>query len=378
MIVLITAALLFSFAALKFFIAPYLWIFLSWSLVCIYVVRYAGSTPVKIIAVNLGTVFFILVSTEGFLYARSGQPYRDEIRNQDGKIINRNIEHQILGWAPVKSQALFWKRYFGDTLLFDITHTIDNHGLRISPGKSGTHAPACILFFGGSFTFGAGVNDDETMPYLVGSRYPETYRVYNFGYSGYGAHQMLAALQHQIVDSAIDCQPKYAIYLAISDHVGRSANKALWISSGPKYVLGEDDKANYSGQFETGSRSFTARMKEQLFRSLIVRLLLEHYYVTSDDIKLLVAIVDASRRLVEQRYAGSEFHVLIWDDESWVSSEMAARLNEKEIRTHSVSDILPDFLNQKQNYVLSKEDEHPNQRAHKALAEFVSEKIVRE
>ncbi len=376
--ILITAALLFSFASLKLFFTPYIWICLSWLLVCTYATKHAKNTLTKAIAVNLGAVFLVFGSFEGFLYAQTGEPPRDEIRNQDGKIVKRTVRHNILGWAPIKNQVVFWRRYFGNTLLFDVVHTIDDNGLRISPEKLGRHPPKCILFFGGSFTFGAGVNDDETMSYLVGLRHHETFRVYNFGYSGYGVHQMLAALQHRIVDDTIDCQPKYAIYLGIPDHVRRSADKTAWANRAPKYLLGEDEKAIYSGQFERGSNSFAGRMKAQLLKSFIIRTLLEHRHVTSDDVRLLVAIVDTSRSLIEQRYAGSEFHVLIWNDENWISTEIVARLKRKRIRVHLVSEILPNYFNQTLKYVLSKEDGHPSRRAHKELAEYVSERIVQQ
>jgi hypothetical protein len=56
--------------------------------------------------------------------------------------------------------------------------------------------------FGCSFTFREGVEDREAMPYLVGEL--SKYIVYNFGFHGYGAHQMLSALEYGIVDRIVD------------------------------------------------------------------------------------------------------------------------------------------------------------------------------
>ena len=131
--ILVIAALLFSLVSLRFFFAPYAWIFLSWLLVCIYVVKHGNSALIRATAVNVGAVLLVLGGVEGFFYyALSGEPQRDEARNQDDKIIKRTIEHDVLGWAPRKSEVVSLKRYFGDTLLFDVVYTFDRNGLRTS------------------------------------------------------------------------------------------------------------------------------------------------------------------------------------------------------------------------------------------------------
>ena len=74
-------------------------------------------------------------------------------------------------------------------------YTIGPNGLRVSPPYEEVADVPCALFFGGSFTFGTGVEDDEALPYVAGILSEGKYRVYNFGYRGYGPHQMLAALE---------------------------------------------------------------------------------------------------------------------------------------------------------------------------------------
>ena len=51
-----------------------------------------------------------------------------------------------------------------------------------------------INFFGGSQTFGEGLNDDETIPALVQKK-TRVHRVYNYAYRGYGPHQMLRMIE---------------------------------------------------------------------------------------------------------------------------------------------------------------------------------------
>ncbi len=91
-----------------------------------------------------------------------------------------------------------------------------------SPPPSNKENGKCVLFFGGSFTFGEGLNDNETMPYSVGIKMKGKYQVYNFGFHGYGPHQMLSAIEHNMVNDIISCKQKYVIYQALVTHADRS------------------------------------------------------------------------------------------------------------------------------------------------------------
>ncbi|MDH3446219.1 MAG: SGNH/GDSL hydrolase family protein [Deltaproteobacteria bacterium] len=380
---LVVAALVVSLVSLDFFsnVAPYVWICLSWLIVCVYTAKYSKNTFTKAAAVNLAAVLLVLGSFEGYLYGTSSEKWeksRDEVRNQEGEIARRAEKHRILGWAPIKGQVVAWKRYHEDRVVFDVVYTIDKNGLRVSHAEPGRNKQECVLFFGGSYTFGAGVNDDQTMPYLVGSRVSKGFRIYNFGYSGYGAHHMLASLDHGMVDDTIDCHPKYVVYQGIVDHVRRSANKVRWSKGGPKYELGRDGKLVYRGQFNDEHNILVSKMKAQMRKSYISRMLTSR--TTKDDITLLVTIIDASRRHVERHYAGSEFHVLFWDGNEhwWIPTEIMAQLKEKEIRAHPISEILPDYRYKSSRYAFSEADAHPNPLAHRILADYVITEIIGE
>lgn len=265
--------------------------------------------------------------------------------------------------------------------MFDVVYTIDANGFRVSAPDSGSDASYCILFFGGSYTFGAGVNDDEAMPYVLGAKSGGRFRTYNLGYSGYGPHQMLAALEHGIVEDILTCQPKYAVYQAITDHALRVANKVPWDRYGPRYIVGTHSRAVYGGSFND-HRIVLSRKKvwAQLEKSFIVRRLLQllrSMKITAEDINLLVAIVDRSRELFENRFPGTEFHVIFWDKQGDRHAEdIVVKLKEKQIMVHPVSDILPDYHSDPSKYVLSEHDSHPNPSAHAAVADYISSEIV--
>jgi hypothetical protein len=59
------------------------------------------------------------------------------------------------------------------------------------------------------------------MPYLTGLKTKGKFQIYNFGYSGYGPHQMLASIQQEMVEDTINCKPKYVIYQGAAFHAER-------------------------------------------------------------------------------------------------------------------------------------------------------------
>ena len=88
------------------------------------------------------------------------------------------------------------------------------------------------------------------MPYLVGERSGNRFRVYNFGFHGYGPHQMLAALTGGRVQDTVDCQPTHVVYQAIVPHVERVSGLATWDRHGPRYVETQDGGVRLAGRFD--------------------------------------------------------------------------------------------------------------------------------
>jgi len=304
----------------------------------------------------------------------------DECRNEKGEPAARREDHDILGYAPVK-QKLFEKRYAGDDLIFEISWTIDADGLRVSPPYRGDANARSILFFGCSYTFGDGVNDEETMPYLVGLKTNAKYRVYNFGWPGYGPHQMLAAIEHGMVSDIVECEPAYVIFTAIVDHTFRCAGRAIWDCHGPKYVVDGRGEVVYQGHFDDGrgfENAIARRAKLQLRKShLISRFFLKS--INKDDVRLMVAIIDAAKKAIKADYPQCEFHVMMWDKKDmWISDKILSGLKDKGIEAHLVSEILPDYFDKPVKYQLSEIDDHPNQLAYELLAEYVSRETVGE
>ena len=91
------------------------------------------------------------------------------------------------------------------------------------------------MFFGCSFMFGHGVEDDQTLPYYFVQEARGTFEGFNFAGDGWGPHQMLREIETGFV-RRVAGTPELAIYEAIPDHLRRVAGRAPW-EDGPKYDL---------------------------------------------------------------------------------------------------------------------------------------------
>jgi len=210
----------------------FVYVSLLWVFACI-VVMFISKPNVQLWALYTGTAILTFGLYEAYLAGWFSE--------KTPELINFSISnpayfqtHKILGTVPKKNIQITAQKSYRNKLLYNVQYTIDQNGLRI--GFNHRQEPeTAVLFFGGSFTFGEGVNDNETMPY----RFEEKgiFKAFNFGFHGYGPHQMLAILENEMEKSIVSDTPsKYAVYQAIAGHVDRCAGRAWWDQSGPRYL----------------------------------------------------------------------------------------------------------------------------------------------
>ncbi len=124
------------------------------------------------------------------------------------------------GWVHVPS-AIGWKRVVPD---FDVEYHIDERGHRLTPGGPSSSAPI-VLFLGGSFTFGSGVEDDETYPAILQAAWPEL-RVVNAAVNAWGTTHALLALNDEL---AANDRIVLVVYGFITHHMFRNYLRKSWL-----------------------------------------------------------------------------------------------------------------------------------------------------
>jgi hypothetical protein len=381
------ATVLFTLIALRYFRLPYLWISLCWCSCFVYFTRIARKSSYKAIWFNLAFLFIAFGFIEGYSWG-SLRNSGSDIHQEGGYRKGYFASDEILGYAPTKGKTVDSSEYKGKEIVYNVTYTIGDDGLRVSPPSEVINDSPCILFFGDSFTFGEGLEDNQTMPYLVGEL--SKYKVYNFGFHGYGPHQMLSALEHGVVDEIVKCKPRVAVYQALVDHVARSAGLSAWDKHGPKYSL-SDGVLKYDGHFDDHSSippegrisTIISRVRMGVQAQIEKSSTYKKYfanrsYVNAGNVEVFLAIVDASKNKFTRTYPGSAFHVVLWDEDpnDQYYNMVREGLEKKGINLHLVSSILPNFSDKRPTYEISPYDKHPNALANTYIARYVVQIIL--
>ncbi len=135
-------------------------------------------------------------------------------------------------------ESLGWKAKEGSYLIN--LKSSPKSKMRISIGEKGNRLSGranlnpknpSIIFIGGSFTQGWGINDQDTFASKIQDYYKDFY-VYNFAQAGYGGVQSLATLDQQIKQIK---QTKLVVYGFIEHHEYRNVARSSWLATLSKY-----------------------------------------------------------------------------------------------------------------------------------------------
>ena len=383
-LVAIASLAAFSVASLKTLTIPYVWIALAAAFASLLLMRASRSTASKATWLNLAIAALTLGASEAYL------AYRATLSVQPVYLpANYQVQHDVLGAAPVPGIGAAASLTGGGETVYDVRYTIGKDGLRLSPPFN-EPAEGSVVFFGCSFTFGEGLDDDEAMPYRVGLLTNGAYQIRNFGFHGYGASQMFSALQSGLVDNVLDRAPTVVIYQALPDHVARAAGIYDFVVNHPRFAL-KDGAIVRQGTFLDleSARTPPSPLEETVVynirKSAIARLLMARPRKLTDvDEQLWLALVVQSRDMVAEKFPDAAFHVLMWswagtisDDQPELSERMTAGLVSAGVTIHSVEDILPNHTANPAPYQLSPlYDHHPNAAANDLIARYVVREIL--
>ena len=280
--------------------------------------------------------------------------------------------NQYLGYGPKHDGVFTSKGIINNKVIYNVYYTIKN-GLRYTP-NSNEKSQDCALFFGGSFTFGQGLADSSTLPFYFNQFADQKYEILNYGFTGYGAHQMLAQIQTRVAKDLPGFKRKgIAIYSFIPEHIWRDAGYAIWDQYGPRYeIIG--DSLKRVGIFT----SLPRWIERPLAQSYIYKRLVFERKPTHHDLIRSIEIIKKSNELLQKK--GICLYVFVWDRHDWIKDYFQSEndyylfmseLKKNNIKTFFLSKTIPDFKEKINDYVLSELDGHPNALANEEIAKYL-------
>lgn len=287
-----------------------------------------------------------------------------------------------LGRVPAVSGRVRARRTVGGRLVYDVSYGLDAHGLRVT--RSAPGARCGFAFFGGGRAFGVGLDDVQTLPYQFSRALGYRAGVVNLGFPGYGAQQMLRALEEGLPSRVMRTPVSVAFYVWSPEHAWRAAGWSPEVRDGPRYVLDRHGIPRHAGAQSGpgGALRSPAALREALLGVLRDSRLFDLAFGyperasrsrRAEAVRLLVAIVAEARRIAASRYH-ARLEVLGWNDDSALARETLTAFAAAGIDVVDVATLLPDRMGSR--YVIPG-DGHPNARANAAIGGALARRFGR-
>lgn len=292
--------------------------------------------------------------------------------NIEGDILSKKffLEDAALGYKAQPNTRVTSILKEDGQIIYSAVYTTDNYGRRITPVKdTDNRSKKFALFFGCSYTFGEGLDDNETLPYFFSRLLPE-YRAYNYGLSGYGPQQMLEHLKRETFRTEINEQDGILIYVFIDHHVNRVIGTmraySIWADIMPYYILDHKGDLIRKGSFRTG-RPLLNMIYKLLNKSQVVQALqLDFPKLQQQHFEITAKIFEESKKIFQSKFKNGKFYVVFYPGSNYIRY-LKPFFDQSGIQYIDCSKLfnptLPPF------HIPG--DAHPNQNALKTLAEHL-------
>lgn len=310
-------------------------------------------------------VFYVLNT-----YKDKNKPERVVIHTGSNKYWQTD---ELLGYKPQPNAQRTAKMKLNGETIYKVTYSIDKYSRRVTPVSNHDNRTNYILFFGGSFTLGEGVNDNETIPFYSSELAP-CYMPYNYGFHGYGPHQMLAKLMSNNFKKEINETCGKLIYVFIDSHIDRAIGSMYVFNSFgrrmPYYTIDNNGSLIRNGNFLTGrpklSFIYMAIDKSQIAKYFHVNLPPK---INDFHIRLTSKIIEESYNTFREKFNSSEFYVLFYPGSKY-AKRMTPHLKDAGIKILDYSSLLD--MSEKQFHIEG--DGHPT----KKTQNIVAKRLVRD
>lgn len=302
---------------------------------------------------------------KGSAHARSGKAVAHDMWSDNG-----------FGPFPrrptTESGAVAHREMRYDEELFDVFYTFNKNDHRRTPACS-AHPLGELMVFGCSFTFGHGLMDEQTWPWLLAQDLGPSWCVENYGHRAFGAQQMLLQLEENRI---VNCHApiRQALFLSINDHIRR--NSGLFFLETVPYELQQDGTLTRGVHTSHSPLRIFHRLPaifngsqlvQQICKNILTRLTI---LARPQQLQAYVAILAKSAQILREKY-NAPLTVLLWPD----IEEIAPLLKKEGVTVLYARNMLKDWdtLGEYTYHIVPDVEPHPNEKATRELAAGLSQ-----
>lgn len=260
----------------------------------------------------------------------------------------------------------------GETI-YDVVYTIGNDGYR----KDVASERHDVFIYGGSYVFGEGLNDNETLSFYLNENHGISSK--NLGVHGYGLHQALYNIQQGVTSS----EPgSINILVTAPWHSLRSSCKKSYSNGTPRYVfqngsLKHNGVCNYNDQNSLWAKIISKSNIMQLVKQATSN---NENIITDGDMRLYIEIIKEIKRLSSENdallviaYIGAAEERLL--NTKWTNESLVSELTE--IADNLVDISLTDNReNLDRRFYIHELDQHPSAIANEHRAQLLNKILI--
>ena len=254
-------------------------------------------------------------------------------------------------------------------IIYDVVYTIGKDGYRLDV----PYDQHQIFIYGGSMTFGEGLNDNETLNYFLYKNYGLYSK--NMGIHGFGMHQALFNIQKG--KTAVN---GVNILLTYPGHATRSACKPTYSGGTPRYIIDINNKLLLDGVCKEISFLRTNLRRSYIFKLVEKSLLKPKGGINNDDLKIYFSIIEEIARLTKQKNSKLIIAYMLRDDTKikkntkWTNQLLKDEY--KKLGDLTINVTLADTLEQlPKKYYIHELDTHPTAKANLERASILKNYI---
>lgn len=219
--------------------------------------------------------------------------------------------------APLGAPHIAWHSELKfNEKLYDVHYFLDDNAHRRLPVAP--DAQNDLILFGCSFTFGHGLEEEQTWAWKLAKLLGPKWQLVNYGGNGYSPNHMLCLLEHNLV-APLTGKHRYALFFAIEDHLTRNE----FFPFTPHYYLNANNEAEHGGNQKLTwvynlprifNGSQLAREISGGIRSFALKNL-------DDKQRLFLAILSKSAHILKEKYE-TQLIVLLWPDLDFMQEDI--------------------------------------------------------
>ena len=264
------------------------------------------------------------------------------------------------------------KKFTSDgEVIYDVRYTIGVDGYR----KDVVSDDFDVYLYGGSFTFGEGLNDNETIPYFLHELYG--IKVKNVGVHGYGLNQALFNIEQGV---SAPSGNGVNVLLTAPWHALRSSCKPDYSVGTPRYEL-TPSGVSLTGFCSSGGLVYRIFRESNIFSLAYRGISNKKNEIRDEDIGLYIAII---RRIAELSNSNGIRLIIAYIDAtedqlattSWTNQSLINELTRiSEVVDVTLAERREDLA---EKYFIHEHDQHPSKLANKRRAEILYASFLHE